>query len=529
MKMRGFGPLALLLFLITISTGCTLPPFGERKATPVSATALPEPTVKPTATRLPPQPTENNVVVAIPGNPAGFDPHLTVSPSSFEIVRYIYDTLVRTDAQGMPQPGLAERWEVSEDGQTWSFYLKDGVLFHNGKNLTGQDVVYSIERLIDPATANLRARDYSFIDSLTISDTLTINIHLNEPRATLPLDLANDWAAIVPEEAADKLSYRPIGTGPFQLKEWEKGNYVTLQRSVHITESVEPSIDEISFRIIPAEMARLNALKVGEVDIVTGLSLSATLQLHGDPDIVLASTPSRQVKVLAFNHERAPFDDARVRQGIQYGINRQALIDTVWPGAAVPSGGELSPADPFYIDLTSHYPYDIERAKALLGEAGYVQGIDTTLTVPADDEYMRMADELVHQLAEFGVRAEIMPVDWTVFLNQVYFGRDFELTTMTHKGKLVLIAAFARYTSDSPWNYLNYHNPAYDELVREAAEAKEEDISTTFAELQRLLSEDAVVVYLASPLTTTALRSRVQNCQLLPDGSCDLRLIRKEP
>jgi peptide/nickel transport system substrate-binding protein len=520
---------ATLLLPIAISTGCEALPFGGRQALPVLATTLPEPTVEPTATRMLPQPTQGHLVVAIPHDPAGFDPHLTVSPSSFETIRYIYDTLVRTDAQGMPQAGLAERWEVSEDGRVWSFYLKDGILFHSGKNLTGQDVAYSIERLIDPATANLRAKDYSFIDSLTISDTLTVNIRLNEPRATLPLDLANEWAAIVPEEAGNQLYYRPIGTGPFQLKEWEKGNYVTLQRSLHITESVEPSIDEISFRIIPTETARLDALKAGEVDIVSGLSVAAMRQLHGDPDIVLAPVPARQVKVLAFNHEKAPFADALVRQGIQYGINRQALIDTVWPEAAVSSGGELSPSDPYYVDLTSLYPRDVERAKALLGDAGYVQGLDTTLTVPLDDEYLRIADELVRQLAEFGVRAEIVAVDWTVFMNQVYFGRDFELTTMTHRGKLDPIAAFSRYTSDSPWNYLNYRNRAYDELVSEAAEADAEDLSTVFAELQRTLTEDAAAVYLSAPLTTTAMRSRVKNCQLLPDGSCDLRLIRKEP
>ena len=521
--------LVVLLLVAWLSAGCDLPLTAKSQPTPTGMMSQLPPTVEPTATRISPRSAANNVVVAASSDPVGFDPHLTVSPVSFQITRNIYDTLLGVNKKGELEAVLADKWSISEDGRTWSFSLKDHVLFENGHRLTARDVAYSIERLIDPATANLRAGDYGVIDSISMSDTLSIDIHLREPKSTLSLELANDWAAIVPDESADQLYAHPMGTGPFRLKEWEKGNYVILERSRSITGTSGLAPDEIIFRVIPEEGERIRALQSGNVDIVVGLSAPATQKLWEDRDVSLWQIPAREIKVLAFNHARPPFDDPRVRQAICYGIDRQSLIDTVWAGAAVLAGGEFSSSDPYHVDLTNYYLHDVLQAKALLGEAGHTQGLDTTITVPMDEEYLQLAEELVQQLAEIGVRVETLPVDWTVFLNQVYFGRDFDLTLMTHKGKIDPLAALARYKSDSFWNYLNYIDPKYDELVDSVAEADAENLADGLTAVQRLLVEDAMVAYLASPLITTAVRNEVKGCRLLPDGLCDLREVYKEP
>ncbi len=513
--------------LIAACSGCGDTPASEPDTAPTSqalSTSAPEPT----ATRQAPQPSDDNVVVALAGDPAGFNPQLTVSPISFEITRNIYDTLVRIDTLGDIAPGLAESWEVNDDGTVWTFHIKEGFRFSNGKTLRMQDIAYSIENLIDPATGSQKAEDYAFVDSVTISDTQTVNIHLRQPRGTLPFDLANDWAAIIPEEKAGQLYTYPIGTGPFQLVEWERGNYIKLQRSTVQAGSVEPVVDTVVFEIIPDEQDRVEAIRQGRVDIVTGLSISSSLQLQEEPGLVLARMPHADVKVLAFNHARHPFDDVRVREAFCHGIDRQALIAAVWPGAAAPAYGEFSPRDPFYLDLTGYFAYDTTRARALLAEAGYEQGIDTTIKIPFDEEYLRLADELARQLGEIGVRLQIQHVDWAIFLNEVFFGRDFDLTVMVHKGKLDPLEALSRYTSDSSWNYVNHRNPAYDELCQAATQVSETELRSTVAELQYALAEDALVVYLASPFTTTAMSNKLKNCQFLPDGSCDLRVIRKE-
>jgi len=520
---------AVLLCVVCLGAGCEFPLRAKVPPTSTPVTDQLLPTVEPTATRISPRSAANNIVIAIPSDPAGFDPHLGISPVSFQVMRNIYDTLVEVGERGALVPKLAESWSISEDRTTWSFSLKDGVFFEDGHQLTTRDVAYSIERLIDPVTSSPRAGEYGAIESISISDTLGIAFHLREPRVTLPLELADDWAAIVPEESADRLYARPSGTGPFRLQEWDKGNYVVLQRAKAADISAGLPIDQIVFRVMPTESERIRALQSGDVDVVAGLSISATQELWADRNAALLQIPAREVKVLAFNHARPPFDDLRVRQAICYGIDRGALIDAVWAGAAVPAGGEFSPGEPYYTDLTAYYPRDTVRARALLSEAGYPQGLDVAITVPVDSEYMRLAEALVPQLDEVGVRLEIIPVDWTIFLNQVYFGREFALTLMTHKGKTDPLAALGRYRSDSLWNYLNYANPEYDRLVTDVSAAGLEELADGLAAIQRFLVEDALAAYLASPLLTTAVSNEVKGCRLLADGLCDLRAVYKEP
>jgi peptide/nickel transport system substrate-binding protein len=525
--------LAVLFAAALWVAGCT-PVRIDRVGSPASpvpgtATATTEPTAVPTATEPAPTPGARNVIVAVAEEPGGFDPQLSVAPSSLEITQYVYDTLVRLDGTGALQPGLAESWEAGDGGQTWTFRLKKGIPFDNGRELVAQDVAYSLGRLIDPATASPRTKDYGLIDSITVSDTYTVTLHLKEADETLGFDLTNEWTAIVPEEAADQLYEHPVGTGPFRIREWRKGNYVAMERSQQSATSPAPAVDEVVFRVIPQEADRVAALRAGQVDIVAGLSLTATQQLRGDPNIVLAQAPSQQVKVLAFNQARPPFDDRRVRQAFCHGIDRQAVIAAVWQGLALPTGSELAPRMPYYADQLADCPYDVNKAKALLGEAGHAQGLSVVLSVPPDDEYARMAQEVTRQLAEIGVQVQSQPVDWVVFLNQVYFGRDFSLVTMSHKGKRDPVASLERYTSDSQWNYLGYRNPDYDALVKKAAEAATEDERRSmFAELQRMLADDAVAVYLAAPLTTVAVRRNIKGCVVSGAGDCDLRRVSKE-
>ena len=319
----------------------------------------------------------------------------------------------------------------------------------------------------------------------------------------------------------------PVGTGPFQLVEWERGSYIKLQRSPVLSDSNEPSVDSVIFEIIPAERDRVKAIRQGRVDIVAGLSISSSLQLQKESDVVLARMPHADVKVLAFNHARHPFDDIRVREAICHAIDRQALIDAVWPGAAAPANGEFSPRDPFYLDLSAYCSYDIAEARGLLADAGYEEGIETIIKVPFDEEYLRLAEELARQLGTIGVRLQIEHVDWMVFLNEVFFGRDFDLTVMVHKGKVDPLEALSRYTSDSSWNYVNHGNPTFDALCRAATQTSGPELRDAIAELQRMLAEEAMVVYLASPFTTTAMSTNLRNCQFLPDGNCDLRVIQK--
>jgi peptide/nickel transport system substrate-binding protein len=493
---------------------------------PSSAVPSPEATAVPTPTLIPPTPAANNVVVAIPDEPTSLDPQFALSPSSFDVTRNLYDTLLRVDEHGNLQAGLAEHWSLSADKRSWIFRLRKDSHFQNGRPVGGADVAFSLERLIDPENASPRAKDYATIQSITFTNTYTVTVRTKEPDDTLPTALAADWAAIVPEEAAGRLGERPLGSGAFELAEWIRGNYLTLRR-IAPTSEASPGPDEIVFRVIPDDAARVAALKAGEVDVALRIPPSLAVEMK-DPDLTLAQAPANQVKVVSFNEARPPFNDVRVRRALCDAVDRPALVQSVWQGMAVPVGSELSPAVPAYVDLTSQHTYDPAQARVLLQEAGITTGLSVTLTIPPDDEYRRIAEAIASQWAAVGVQTSVQPLDWTVFLNQVYFGRDFSAAVMTHIGRLDPALALTRYVTGNQGDYMGYSNPAYDQLAQQAQSEALEKRPETFAALQRMLADDAVALYLAAPLTTTGLRSNVKNYRLLPSGSSDLSQIRKE-
>jgi peptide/nickel transport system substrate-binding protein len=515
------------LFVVWALVACNPPRLPVVESTSSGANPSPEPTTVPTPTRVPPAPAANNLVVAIPDEPTSLDPQFALSPSGFEITRNLYETLLRVDEHGNLQPGLAERWSLSADGRSWIFRLRRDSRFQNGRPVDGADVAFSLERLMDPDAASPRAKDYATIQTITISNTYTVTVRTKTPDDTLPLRLAADWAAIVPEEAADRLSERPLGSGAFELAEWARGSYVALRRIAPASDA-SPGPDEIVFRVIPDDAARVAALKAGEVDIALRIPPSLAVEMKGSPDLTLVQTPANQVKVVSFNEARAPFNDVRVRRALCAAVDRTTLVQSVWQGTAVPVGSELSPAMPAYVDLTSQYAYNPAQARALLQEAGVTTGLSVTITIPPDDEYRRIAEAVASQWAAIGVQATVQPLDWTVFLNQVYFGREFSVTVMTHIGRLDATQALARYVTGSQGDYMSYSSPAYDQLAQQAQSEALDKRPGTFAALQRMLADEAVALYLASPLTTTGLRSNVANYRLLPSGGSDLSQVRKQ-
>ncbi len=525
MRSRWWASLLCALSILWMVSACepvSLPIAGS----PPTAVPSPEATPVPTPTRISPTPAANNVVIAIPDDPGSLDPQFALSPSSFEVTRNLYDTLLRVDENGNLQAGLAEHWSLSADKRSWIFRLRQDSHFQNGRPVVGGDVAFSLERLTDPESASPRANNYASIQTIVVANKYTVTVRTKEPDDTLPMALASDWAAIVPEEAAGRLSERPLGSGPFELTEWVKGNYLTLRRVAEPTAGT-PGPDEIVFRVIPDDAARVAALKAGEVDVALRIPSSLATEVR-DAGLTLAQTPTNEVKVVSFNEARPPFDDVRVRRALCDAVDRPALVQSVWQGMAVPVGSELSPALPAYVDLTAQYGYDPDRARALLQEAGVTTGLSVTLTIPPDDEYRRVAEQITSQWAAVGVQVIVQPLDWTVFLNQVYFGRDFSAAVMTHVGRLDPALALSRYVTGSKGDYVGYSNAAFDRLAEQAQSEALEKRPETFAALQRMLADDAVALYLAAPLTTTGLRTNVKGYRLLPDGSSDLSKIRKE-
>jgi peptide/nickel transport system substrate-binding protein len=468
-----------------------------------------------------------SLTVAVAADVDGLDPHKTVAAATFQITRNLYDTLVQVDPQSRIQPDLATSWETSSDGLKWTFHLRDDVSFHNGRAMTAADVKYSFERILNPDTASPRAKDYQIIAAIETPDDRTVVFTLSQPQAAFLSNLAYGWAAVVPQEAAETLRDHPVGSGPFQFVEWVPDSHVKLRRFDKYFITDVPYLDEVTFRVITDPAARLISLKTGEVDVVPEVPAQEVAGIKEEPGIKVIQQPFNGIQLLAINNARPPFGDLRVRQALNHAIDKQAVIEGAQWGTGVPIGSHMPPVSDFYVDLTNRYPYDPEKAKALLAEAGYPNGFETTIALPQPyDFHIRNGEVIADQLAKVGIKAKLETIEWATYLEKVYYGRDYALTTLGHTGRLDPDPFLNRYVSDSKEDYMNYNNPRYDELAKEGAvstdPARRREI---YAEMQRMLADDAVAVYLLAPLSSIGLREGVQGWQLYPIDIYDLRTV----
>lgn len=467
-----------------------------------------------------------SLAVAIPQDPDGLDPHRTVAAATFEIACNIYDTLVNVDPAGNLIPGLARSWRCSEDGLAWTFELEPQVYFHNGRRMTAQDVVYSFQRLLDPATACPRAKDYQIIDSVTAPRADCVEFRLRAPQAAFLSNLAMGWTAIVPEEAAGDLVAHPVGTGPFRFVEWLPNQRVRLARSDRYFKRGLPYLDEVTFQVIPDAPAQAQSLKAGAVDVVPHLPGELAADIASAPGCRLVTAPANMVQIMAVNNARKPFDDVRVRRAVAWAVDKRAVIDgAVW-GYGTVIGSHMPPVSPYYVDLSGRYqPADAARARSLLAEAGLPSGFETVISLPAPyDMHCRAGEVIADQLARAGIQARLEKVEWGSWLENVYSGRRYQLTVIAHTGRLDPDPFLNRYTSGSQENYMNYNNPAYDDLIaRAAVMTGAEGRRAAYARLQEMLADDAVALYIQAPHELVGLRAGIGGFNIYPIDIFDLR------
>lgn len=333
------------------------------------------------AVGAPPPQQGGEITVAIVVEPPGWDP--TVSNSQ-EINRVtygnVYEGLVMLNRHGEITPGLAESWEVSEDGLSWTFTLREGVTFHDGSTFTAEDVLAKFERARDPDAGHTHPEYYTAIDTVSAEGN-TVTFTLTHPSASLLYNLARPSSIIYPAGTEETQRTAPVGTGPFRFAEWVRGSEVRLERfDDYHGESAY--LDAVTFRIIEDPSAQLAALQAGDIDMVgVALSPENALQVQADPNLKLTEGSATTEITLAMNNAREPLSDLRVRQAITHAIDKQAIIEGALFGFGTPIGTHASPIEPYFIDVEP-YPYDPERARELLAEAGFEDGLTLTFELP---------------------------------------------------------------------------------------------------------------------------------------------------
>ena len=451
--------------------------------------------------------------VALPAEPPGLDPTTNTAAVIDRVVyNNVYEGLVKINRHGEIVPALAESLpEVSEDGLVWTFHLRRGVKFHDGHELTAADVVYTFERDMDPATGVPHPEYYAPIESVEALDDYTVQFTLKEPNSMFLFNLARGDSIIVPKGAGEELKSHPNGTGPFKFVEWVRGDHVTLERfedyyGTDAEGNKLPYLDRVIIKFIPDPSAQIAALKAGDIDVIAYiLSPESAVDIANDPRFKVLEGVTTGDVILAINNSREPFNDVRVRRAISYAINREEIIEGAMFGYGTPIGSHMSPINPNYIDLTWVYPYDPEKAKELLAEAGYPNGFHAVLKLPQPYNYSVRSGEIVAaQLKEVGIDLDIQIIEWGQWIDRVFLNADYDLTIIGH-AEAFDIGIYAK-----PDYYFRYDNPWLQEVIRRAERTVDPDEQKKlYAIAQWIIASDAVNGFLFEAPSLPAMRKEV--------------------
>jgi peptide/nickel transport system substrate-binding protein len=483
------------------------------------------------------------LVVGLVAEPVNLDPAQVTDLNSTRVGRRIVETLVTfPDESTQIVPGLAESWTISKDGLHYTFKLRKAVTFHDGTPFDAEAVKFSIERQIMPEHPFNKVGKYPFanyffgnVKAVEVIDPHTVDFVLKEPRASFLAVLTASAASIVSPTAVKKLGVdypsSPVGTGPFKFASWDRGQRVVLEKNPGYWK-YPVKIDRVVYRPIVEDQARLTELLTGALDLIVGTPPDFVAQLEGSPRVTLLKQVGAHVWYLGINNQKKPFDDKRVRQALNFAVNKDAIVRDVLKGTGSLSHGPVLPntwgADP----ALKAYPYDPERAKKLLAEAGYGNGFSTTLWVPESGSGMQspvaMSTVIQSNLKAIGVNVTLQTMEWGAYLAKLRTKEQdlFALSWMAgnEDPDMVMYPLLhsSQWTPNGP-NRALYKNDKYDELLHQARlTTDQKKRAELYREAQRILVDDAPWVFVDHEIQTAAHAKRVQGFKLHP--SFDLRV-----
>lgn len=453
------------------------------------------------------------------------DPHKMTAAGTREVLFNVFEGLVKPDTNGNLLPAVAESYVIADTGDTFTFTLREGVRFHNGATVTVGDIVYSISRAAGLETGEPLIAAFAAVQSVEATDDKTVVIKTAEPYLEF---LSYLTVAIIPEgsDPADGL----VGTGPYKFVSRAAQENVVLERFADYWG--EPaSIEKVTFRVIENADMLVMSLKSGAIDLCAHLTASQAGEL-GDGFTVLEGS-TNVVQAMYLNNAYGPLQDVRVRQALCYGVDRQSLLDLVADGKGSILGSSMYPAfGKYYEDLTGLYPYDTEKAKSLLADAGYPDGFALEITVPGNYQFhVDTAQAVAEQLRAIGVQCTIKTVEWSSWLENVYQNRDYQATVVGFDTSSAMTAQslLARFESTNRKNVCNFADAAYDETYAAAiAETDEARQIALYKQLQTILAEDAAAVYIQDPCDLVAVRTNVTGYRFYPIYVMDLSGLRFE-
>ena len=455
---------------------------------------------------------KDSVTLAMTLEPPGLDPTAGAASSIAEVVLYnVFETLTKINSDGSVSPLLAESWEVSSDLKTYTFRLRKDVKFQNGEPFNAAAVKFSFDRAAADKSTNKDKRTFANL-STKVADEHTVVLTNQEIDPDFLFMMGQATSIVVEPKSATTNASKPVGTGPYKLAAWAKGASVTLTAWPGYRSTQSIRIKRAVFRFIPDPAAQVAALLAGDVDAFPRVSPRSVPQFKANARFQVVVSNSRAKTILAINNARKPLSDIRVRRAIAAAIDRKAVIAGAADGYGVPIGSYYVPTAFGYVDTTGINPFDLEKAKALMAEAGVKTPLTLTMTLPPAP-YARQGGELIAaQLAKIGIQLKLQNVEWAQWLSGTYTNKNYDLTIISHVEPFDL-GNFAK--PDYYWGYQSQEfNELFDKIKHTPRPA---DRARLLGDAQRLLAHDSVHGFLYTPQWVTVANQKLRGlCKDMP-------------
>lgn len=443
------------------------------------------------------------------------DPALATAASSLDLIALVYERLVVFDEDGQPQPLLAESWEIPDD-LTYTFSLRPGITFHNGRMFAAEDVRYTFERIRAERINSPWADQFSSIDEIEVVDSRTVTFHLNAPFGPFLAALSSAYASIVPADNTIELQNTMIGTGPFALERWEPDSETVIIANATYWQEGIPLLTSLRWRILPDVSARLKAIGDGTIQLTALAAPSSAVDAQQLDGVNVLQQETTDYFLMGFNCATPPFDNADVRRALSLAIDRQAIIDTALSGYGQVTGPVVPTMDDWAqpVEQLPTYTVDREKAKVLLEEAG---GSDLSFTILVGSlypEFAAIARELRAQLATIGVTVEVEQVQWNTFLDR-WLAREFQaFVSFSSSGNDPDRALYPAFHTDGAINTYQYSEDEVDRLLESGRTMTDpEKRRSAYRNLEVALAEEAPAIFIATRVEFFAVRDTVEGFQ----------------
>ncbi|WP_207707305.1 glutathione ABC transporter substrate-binding protein [Crassaminicella thermophila] len=477
---------------------------------------------------------DNTITIAVKDNLISMDPHDTNDTLSYSVQKTMMQGLVGFDKDMKVIPVLAESYEGSDDAKVFTFKLRQGVLFHDGTPFNAEAVKVNIDRLANPENKLKRHSLFALVEKTEVLDEYTVQVTLKEPFGAMINNFAHPAAMMHSPKALEKygkeVGRHPVGTGPFKFVEWVPGDHFTVEKNPDYWKPGYPKIDGITFKPVPENGSRVAMLQTGEADYIYPVPAEQIEAIDGKNGIIVEHDPSIIVRDMTMNTMKKPYDDIRVRKAINYAINKEAYIKVVYNGYADVMDSIIAPNTQFYSKQTP-YPYDIEKAKQLLKEAGYENGFETNLWGNNNSDTIKAMEFLQQQLAQIGIKVNVVPMEsgtraekiWSVQKPEdaeveLYYGGWSPSTGDADWGIRPLLGGDS--FPPKSYNTAYYKNEEVDKLIKAGLKTADyEKRKEAYEKVQKILWDEAPWAFLCVNQTIAGRKAYLEGVYLLPDGS----------